>query len=38
MKDLLAHSRKADQIVQAVRKGHVKSPSYMPDVEAGYWP
>ena len=38
MKDLLAHSRKADQIVQAVRKGHVKSPSYIPDVEDGYWP
>jgi len=38
MKDLIHQRQKADQIVQAVRKGHVKSPSYIPDVEDGYWP
>jgi len=38
MRDLLAQERRADQIVQAVKKGHAKSPGYMPRVEEGYWP
>jgi len=37
MRDLLKKEREADQIIQAVKKGSVKSPSYIPTVEHGYW-
>ena len=38
MRGLMEQSRRADQIVQAVKKGHAKSPGYIPDVGEGYWP